>query len=205
MAHSTITRQAALEGLARVAQHLITTQINVVSNKADIVFTRLDSELKSNKALLKSAVTGAQDFFKAGDLQYVIMPVVPSELPKVETVYNHETFGSLDGEIAVMGVEGLKRVTLDNYLVPSSPFKYPFCRAYGSTAARIIEFFEKAHKDRIPLRITIAYHNGGEYLNMPCLIENLAINRDAVNDMFLTISLIEYVDLRKSVQTTVKK
>lgn len=193
MAYSSIIKKVAL-GLA---QHEIAKKINIVDNKVDIVFVRLDAGVQLAKTLVPSAVTGTIKGINAGQLQYIVMPVVPSELPVVEGGYNNEVFTTLAGDVSVMGTPQLAKLTLENYLLPNDPSKYPFCRPYGSSAAHVVNFLAKAQRDYVPLRILIVYHTGGEYLNMPCLVNNISVNRDSVNDMHLTVELVEYVELHK--------
>lgn len=192
MAMSSIVK-AALSGL----QYLAAKTINVVGNKADIVFTRLDTEndLRKIDVAVRSAIEGATNILDNEDLKHIVMPVVPSELPAIEMAYNHETFTTINGDISLMGSPGLIKVTLDNYLLPSNPFKYSFCRPYGSSAQQVINFITEAQIKYIPLRVTIAYHSGQTYLNMPCLVESFSYSRDGVDDMRLTVNLIEYIVL----------
>lgn len=194
MAMSTV-----ISGALKFGQNIVAQTINVVGNKADIVFTRLDNEneLSQLKTKVKSALAGI-GLVDSDNMRHIILPVVPSELPPIERTFNHETFTTLKGDIVLMGTPQLRRVVLDDYLLPGYPFKYPFCRPYGSAARKVLEFLEQAHKDFVPLRITIAYHDGRTYLDMPCLIENLTHHRDGVDDMRMTISLIEYVELYKT-------
>ena len=196
MAFSSIIKKVAL-GLA---QYEIAKTIDVVDNKVDIIFTRLDAHLKLAKTLVPSAITSTFGGVNVGQLEFVVMPVVPSDLPVVESGYAHETFDTLKGEISVMGTPKLARVTLDDYLLPNNPAKYPFSRPYGSPADQVVNFLTMAQNQYIPLRMIIVYHTGGVYLNLPCLVESISVTRDAVNDMHLNVSLVEYVELYKGAQ-----
>lgn len=122
----------------------------------------------------------------------VILPVVPSQLPAVNSPQNNETFGGIRGDMGVIGTLGLRTLTLDDYLLPPIPTKYGFCRPYGSTAADVINFIKKYQAEYIPFRITITYSNGSVYLNMACLVNDFSYYVDNVGDYHFTLELIEY-------------
>lgn len=189
----------ALSSIIKLAlpfvQHEVAKRINVVGNKADIVFTRLDNDLYSVKTLTQPVTGGKLSSINNTVPAHVVLPVVPSELPTLNVTFNHETFNTLQGDISVMGNQGLTTLTLEDYLLPSGYNKYPFVRPYGSSAKNVLDFLVRAQQDFVPLRIIIVYHDGRIYLNMPCLVESISHYKDAVDDMHITVNLIEYVEM----------
>lgn len=191
----------ALSSIIKLAlpylQRELVKKINVVDNKADIIFTRLDNHLSAIKKSLPTTLVAGFKGENPTKIQHVVMPVVPSDLPQLQFGFNHEEATTLQGDIAIMGTPTLTKLTLDDYLLPGEPTKYPFSRPYGSNAQSVLEFLVEAQREFVPLRIIIVYHDGRVYLNLPCLVESISYHRDGVDDMRMTVNLIEYVQLDK--------
>ena len=122
----------------------------------------------------------------------VILPVIPSELPEINSPQNNGTFEGVRGYMSYLGTLGVRSLTLENYLLPPLPTKYSFARPYGSTAAEVINFIKKYQQEYIPFRIAIAYNNGSVYLNMACLVNDFTYYVDKVGDYHFTLELVEY-------------
>ena len=124
----------------------------------------------------------------------IIFPVVPAELPQLETPQKNENFEGVLIDLTVIGNLACKRIQWEG-LLPSSPSKYPFCRPNGDTADRVINFIKRYQAEFTPLRLTISFTNGVVYTNMLCLVNNFKSHRDNVGDYHYNIELIEYRDV----------
>lgn len=122
----------------------------------------------------------------------VILPVVPSELPAINSPQNNDTFNGVRGDMSVIGTLGVRSLTLDDYLLPPFPTKYGFTRPYASTAADVINFIKRYQREYIPFRIAITYNNGSVYLNMACLVNDFTYYVDKVGDYHFSLDLVEY-------------
>ena len=141
----------ALSSIIKLAlpylQRELATKINVVDNKADIIFTRLDTDFGIiKKSLPTTLIPGLKSDGPIGR-QFVVMPVVPSELPQLQLGFHHEESTTLQGDVAIMGTPTLTKLTLDDYLLPGEPNKYPFSRPYATNAQEVLEFFVRAQRE----------------------------------------------------------
>ena len=124
----------------------------------------------------------------------IVFPVVPAELPEIESPQDNTNFEGVLVDLTVMGNLKCKQISWDG-LLPSRPDKYSFCRPLGDTATEVISFIKHYQSEFEPLRLTITFSNGATYLNMLVLVNNFKYYRDNVGDYHYTIDLIEYRDV----------
>ena len=134
---------------------------------------------------------GKADIVLASDDEKIVLPVVPGELPELNSPQNNENFNGILGDMAVIGPMGSRTVKVES-LLPLSPTKYPWCRPNGSNAGTVINFIRKAQLSYRPIRITIVYSNGSVYLSMKCLVNDFVYKPDNVGDYHYRLELIEY-------------
>lgn len=119
----------------------------------------------------------------------VTFPVVPADLPTIENSQNNDVFHSVIGDVSVMGLLGLRKITFDNFLLPGSTSRYSF--ANGDDAATILNFIQDNHMSGQPFRLIIT-KGGDTVLNMSCLIDEYSHHQDAVGDTYLSVTFTEY-------------
>lgn len=121
----------------------------------------------------------------------IILPVVPAELPTVNSPQNNEQFNTVLGDVSVIGTLGNRELTIES-LLPLVPSKCSFARPYGSTPDEVINFIKKYQNEYIPFRLTITYSDGAVYLNMACLVNDFSYYQDKVGDYHYSLQLVEY-------------
>lgn len=124
-----------------------------------------------------------------GDSNSVTFPVIPAQLPTIENVQNNDTFNSVIGDISMIGLLGLRKITFDNFLLPSDVSKYSFAK--GDNAATILNFIQDHVQSGQPFRL-IMTKGDDTICNMSVLIDDWSHYQDAVGDTYLTISFTEY-------------
>lgn len=124
-----------------------------------------------------------------GDSDSVTFPVIPAQLPTIENVQNNDTFSSVIGDVSVMGLLGLRKISFDNFLLPSDVSKYSFAK--GDNAATILNFIQDHVQSGQPFRL-IMTKGDDTICNMSVLIDDWYHYQDAVGDTYLTISFTEY-------------
>ena len=134
---------------------------------------------------------GKADIVLASEERKVVLPVVPAELPELNSPQNNETFNGILGDMAVIGPMGSRSVKLESIL-PPTPLKYSWCRPNGDGAGTVINFIKKAQLDYKPIRITVVYSNGSVYLSMAALVNDFVYKADNVGDYHYRLELTEY-------------
>lgn len=124
-----------------------------------------------------------------GDSNSVTFPVIPAQLPTIENVQNNDTFNSVIGDISMIGLLGLRKITFDNFLLPSDVSKYSFAK--GDNAATILNFIQDHVQSGQPFRL-IMTKGDDTICNMSVLIDDWPHYQDTVGDTYLTISFTEY-------------
>lgn len=124
-----------------------------------------------------------------GDSNSVTFPVIPAQLPTIENVQNNDTFNSVIGDVSVIGLLGLRKISFDNFLLPSDVSKYSFAK--GDNAATILNFIQDHVQSGQPFRL-IMTKGDDTICNMSVLIDDWSHYQDAVGDTYLTISFTEY-------------
>lgn len=116
----------------------------------------------------------------------VTFPVVPADLPTIETAQNNETFNSVIGDISAIGLIGLRSVTFDNWLCPERDYSW----SKGSSGSAIVNFINKSRLEDKPFRLIIT--KGGTYLNMLCVVNSFSYYQDNLGDYHVSIEFMEY-------------
>ncbi len=119
----------------------------------------------------------------------ITFPIVPADLPAVETPQNNDTFNSVIGDISTIGLLGLRSISFDNLLCPSNNSKYSFAR--GSNGSEIVNFINNARLQNKPFRLVIT-RGSTTYLNMLAVIDNFSYYLDNTNDYHVNIEFREY-------------
>lgn len=119
----------------------------------------------------------------------VTLPVVPGELPTVNTPQNNEVFNSVIGDVSIMGLLGLRTVSFDDYLLPSDVSNYSWAK--GDNGSDIINWINDNRQTGQPFRIIIT-KGDVTYLNMGCLIDTFSYYQDNQADFHLNMELTEY-------------
>lgn len=135
----------------------------------------------------KADIILSADNFK----EYVVFPVIPAELPEIETPQNNDTFKGVVADLSVIGTMALRKVSWEGFL-PCDVDKYPFSRPLGNNGDTIINFIRKYQDEYIPMRIAIVYNDGSVYLNMACLCDNFTYKKMNNGDYQYSINLVEY-------------
>lgn len=117
----------------------------------------------------------------------VTFPVVPADLPPIQTTQKNETFESVIGDIATIGLLGLRTISFDDWLLPERKYDW----ATGSNGYDIINFINDARLQDKPFRLIITKGNS-TYLNMSCVINTLDYYQDNLGDYHLTCEFMEY-------------
>lgn len=136
---------------------------------------------KVEKAEVSLLVEGSSDS--------VTFPVVPSELPMIENTQNNDVFNSVIGDVSIIGLLGLRKISFDDWLLPNDVSKYSFAK--GDDAATILNFIQDHHMSGQPFRIIIT-KGGSTILNMNCLINTYSHYQDNIGDTHLSIEFTEY-------------
>lgn len=130
-------------------------------------------------------------FTVAGDSDFIVLPIVPADLPHVSTPQNNETFDAISGSIRVIGLMGLREMTIES-LLPANGKNYPFAKPTGSDAQKVVEFFEKWRQKHVPFFCSITYGNGDVYVDMACLVDDFTYHSDKVGDIHYSLRVSEY-------------
>lgn len=137
--------------------------------------------IRAEKAEIALLVEGSSDS--------VTLPVVKADLPTIENTQKNDVFESVIGDVSVIGLLGLRKVTFDDYLLPNDVSKYSFAK--GDNASTILNFIQDNHMNGQPFRIVIT-KGGYTVLNMACLIDEYSHYQDTTGDTHLNMSLTEY-------------
>lgn len=120
----------------------------------------------------------------------MIIPVIPEELPQIEKAYNNTTMTTLYGELNLIGVRGLREMTLESFF-PCR--KYPFMRSGSSTEyEKYIKFFERWADSKKPIRVVMVDTNR-EILNMAVTVQSFSWKVKRNGDVAYSLALKEFV------------
>lgn len=127
----------------------------------------------------------------------ITFPVIPADLPVVEQSQNNSIFNSFIGDMANIGLMGLRSVKLENYFVPSDTSKYSFAR--GDNASDIINFINQNRPNGKPFTLCITKGHV-TYLNIDVLLNNFSYHMTNTSDYVMNLEFTEYV--RREVMPT---
>lgn len=119
----------------------------------------------------------------------VTFPVIPSNLPRITTPQNNDTFNSVIGDVSIMGLLGLRSVEFEDFLLPSDTSNYSWSR--GDNGGDIINFINDNRQKGQPFRVIIT-KGDYTYLNMSCLIDEFEYYQDGMADYHMNLTLKEY-------------
>lgn len=119
----------------------------------------------------------------------VTFPVIPSNLPRINSPQNNDTFNSVIGDVSIMGLLGLRSVEFEDFLLPSNTSNYSWAR--GDNGSDIINFINDNRQKGQPFRIIIT-KGDVTYLNMAVLIDDFDYYQDGMADYHINLTLKEY-------------
>lgn len=121
--------------------------------------------------------------------EIMIMPVVPEDLPEIEKSYNNTSMTTLYGELNLIGVKGLRQLTLESFL-PCS--KRPYMRPGSSMDYEAyIKFFERWADAQKPIRVVMVDTNR-EILNMAAAVQSFSWKVKRNGDISYSLVLKEF-------------
>jgi hypothetical protein len=135
--------------------------------------------------------SGKANIILDGAAGRLILPVVPAELPKVGNPQNNETFSSVLGDLRIIGTLGLRTVTLES-IAPTYASKYSWSNPLGADGKQVIAYLRNAQLSYAPLRLSIVYSNGSDYLSMTCTVDNFDYYIDNAKDYHYSVTFTEY-------------
>lgn len=135
--------------------------------------------------------SGKANIILDGSAGRIILPVVPAELPKVGNPQNNETFSSVLGDLRIIGTLGLRTVTLET-IAPTYSNKYSWSNPAGADGKRVITYLRNSQLTYAPLRLSIVYSNGSDYLSMMCTVDNFEYYIDNAKDYHYSVTFTEY-------------
>ncbi|MCT4593586.1 MAG: hypothetical protein N4A57_04850 [Anaeromicrobium sp.] len=118
--------------------------------------------------------------------QVIQLPILPSEF-KIKSQHKNETYDTISqGEIKLIGMEGLKSISIESFF-PSK--KYNFNRSNEYYGWEYVEIIEKWKERRVPIRIVIS----NTPINMACTIDSFEYGiKDGTKDIYYTLELGEF-------------
>ena len=135
--------------------------------------------------------SGKANIILDGPAGRLILPVVPAELPKVGNPQNNETFSSVLGDLRIIGTLGLRTVTLET-IAPTYAGKYSWSNPLGADGKEVIKYLRQAQLTYAPLRLSIVYSNGSDYVSMMCVVDNFDYYTDNAKDYHYSVTFTEY-------------
>lgn len=120
-----------------------------------------------------------------------ILPIVPKDSPETNNPYQNETFGTINGEIKIIGEKGLRTLSLNSFF-PNKEYSY-IKKGASSNGWEYVNWLLKKANEKKPIRIVISTKDGQERLNMPVTIDSLIYYVDKVGDIQYTLNLSEYI------------
>nr|DAU44006.1 MAG TPA: tail assembly protein [Caudoviricetes sp.] len=124
-----------------------------------------------------------------GGSNSVTFPVIPANLPTIENTQNNDTFNSVIGDISIIGLLGLRKITFDDFLLPNDVSKYSFAK--GDNASTILNFIQDHNQSGQPFRL-IMTKGDDTICNMSVLIDTFSYYQDPLGDTHLSIDFTEY-------------
>lgn len=120
--------------------------------------------------------------------EVIQLPIVPPEL-EVSFPWGNETFQTINqGEIKMIGLEGLKSITIESFF-PAK--EYPFARDRTYRSWEYVSIIKRWMRQRVPIRVVTT--NTHLPINLPMTIDNFSYkSQDGSGDVYYTLSLSEF-------------
>lgn len=118
--------------------------------------------------------------------EIIQLPIVPEEFT-IQSPHNNEVYQTISqGDIKLIGLQGLKSLTLESFFPVSD---YSFLRDRILQGWEYVEKLEEWIGKRIPVRLVITETP----INMACTIESFTYGvKDGTGDIYYTLSLEEF-------------
>ncbi len=132
------------------------------------------------------------------------IPILPSEIDIPQTLMANETFSTVNGEIQLIGVSKLRKITITSFF-PDNPYSFDKTGqagfegwgGQGAAAKKRVEELQRWIKRRIPIRLRIPYYD----INMGVTIDNFTPKvKDGSRDIYYTLEMTEFVFPQLKVQ-----
>lgn len=132
------------------------------------------------------------------------IPILPSEIDIPQTLMANETFSTVNGEIQLIGVSKLRKITITSFF-PDNPYSFDKTGqagfegwgGQGIAAKKRVEELQRWIKRRLPIRLRIPYYN----INMGVTIDNFTPKvKDGSRDIYYTLEMTEFVFPQLKVQ-----
>ncbi len=132
------------------------------------------------------------------------IPILPSEIDIPQTLMANETFQTISGEIQLIGVSKLRKITITSFF-PDNPYSFDKTGqagfegwgGQGAAAKKRVEELQRWIKRRIPIRLRIPYYD----INMGVTIDNFTPKvKDGSRDIYYTLEMTEFVFPQLKVQ-----
>lgn len=122
----------------------------------------------------------------------IIFPVIPGDLPEVNSPQANDTFASVTGDIDVIGAPKLRTLSFSSIFPVSK--NYSFIRA-GATFRNgwdYVNWIEKWRRQGVVFRLMFVETIGAVKLDMLCTIDNFTYHQERNNDIKFQIDFREY-------------
>lgn len=122
----------------------------------------------------------------------IIFPVIPGDLPEVNSPQANDTFASVTGDINVIGAPKLRTLSLSSIFPVNK--SYPFIRAQASYSNgwEYVNWIEKQRRLGMAFRLMFVETFGAVKLDMLCTIDNFVYHQEKNNDIKFQIDFREY-------------
>lgn len=122
----------------------------------------------------------------------VIFPVVPGDLPDINSLQNNETFEAVTGDINVIGAPKLRTLSFSSIFPVNK--NYPFIRAQAtySNGWSYVNWIEKQRRLGMVFRLMFVETFGAVKFDMLCTIDNFVYHQEKNNDIKFQIDFREY-------------
>lgn len=120
------------------------------------------------------------------------LPILPQEMPELETEANNEGFETFDNGIYnILGNKGLVQFTIESF-IPGKGHDYPFAKAKYDNPYDLINLWHGSMIRKTPVRCIMYRDNKTEILNWLVSIESLKWHEDEVGDIKYSLTCKEY-------------
>lgn len=120
----------------------------------------------------------------------LVFPVVPNDMPEIDSPQDNGSFESVQGEINTIGPMKLRDLSVSS-IFPTHDYSW-LRPGSSSDGWRYVDVIEEGRRRCIPFRLILLGRNGEEVLNMPCTVDSFVYHQDPAGDVAYTLELREY-------------
>lgn len=122
----------------------------------------------------------------------VIFPVVPGDLPDINSPQNNETFEAVTGDINVIGAPKLRTLSFSSIFPVNKNYHFIRAQATYSNGWSYVNWIEKQRRLGIVFRLMFVETFGAVKFDMLCTIDNFVYHQEKNNDIKFQIDFREY-------------